>query len=101
MKLSVLERIVLLSILPKEGNILTVRVVRELRKDVEFTEDELKKFSLQVENQKTVWDRNADAEVEIEISESQCGIIKGALKQLDDLKKLTQDHVSLYDKFII
>ena len=39
--LSVLERITLLGLLPKEGTILTLRVLRDLQRETSFSEAEL------------------------------------------------------------
>ncbi len=40
MKLTVLERLLLLNLLPEAGNLTTIRIVRELRESLSFTEDE-------------------------------------------------------------
>ena len=36
LKLSVYERLVLLNILPKEGNFITLKIIRQLREDLSF-----------------------------------------------------------------
>ena len=46
MKLDVGERIRLLGILPEKGNLLTLKIVRELRDDLSFSEKEHKDFKI-------------------------------------------------------
>lgn len=44
MELTILERIKLLEVLPKEGDLLTLKILRKLRESLSFSEDELKTF---------------------------------------------------------
>ena len=44
MKLAILERVKLLEVLPKEGDILTLKILRKLRESLSFSEAELKTF---------------------------------------------------------
>src|SRR4030042_2235 len=105
MKLSVLERILLLGLLPKEGNILTVRLIRTLREKIEFKEEEIKLFEIKTVSSTTgdaliTWNKKAETEVEIDITTLEKTIIVEQLKDVNDKKKLTPDHISLYEKFL-
>lgn len=97
MKLSVLERITLLGILPAEGDVITVRVLMKLKKDLGFTEQEIKDFNIKSADGQITWS-NA-AEVEIEVGERATDIVKDALKKLNDEKKLREELLPVYDKF--
>src|SRR5207247_9230228 len=59
MEFSVQERLILLSILPAEGDLTTLRIVRGLREQLSFSEEEhaLLKFN-QAEN-RVAWDAEA------------------------------------------
>lgn len=45
MKLTIIERLKLLDLLPREGNRLNLKIMRKLRESLSFSEEELKSFS--------------------------------------------------------
>lgn len=45
MELSIMERIKLLEVLPQQGDLLTLKILRKLRESLSFSEEELKTFS--------------------------------------------------------
>ena len=102
MKLTVVERIALLGILSAEGNFATLRIVRELRESLSFTEDEAKRLDVKVDGTRIQWDtaKETPGGEEVKIGERATDIIVAALKDLDGKKKLTQQHMSLYEKFV-
>jgi hypothetical protein len=102
MILDVLERLVLLSILPKEGDFTTLKIVRKLREDLSFTEEEhaVLKFE-DVENGGGVkWNYTAEDSKEIQIGEKASDVISKVLEKLSSDKKLGEHHLSLYEKFV-
>ena len=104
MKLTVLERIMLGNALPEEGNFLTLKIVRELREAMSFDEVEHKRLKLRVDGGQIHWDNQAAKEAgpkDIKIGEKATDVIVECLKKLDEQKKLTQDHLSLYEKFMV
>lgn len=100
MNMSVLERLVALSILPKEGDFATLKILTNLRLSLSFTEEEIKKWEITADPKtgRTSW--REDAEAEIPVGEKATDIIVGALKKLDREKKLPAEAMSLYEKFI-
>ena len=99
MLLNVLERILLLQILPKESNLVTLRIAMGLSNNLSFTEKEFKDFSIvQLENQ-TKWNPNINTDTEIEIGEKATDLIVDSLKKLNTENKLTAEHLTLCDKF--
>lgn len=100
MKLNVFERLMLLSILPQEGNFVTLKVLRELKSNLGLSEKELKEFEVKQENDQVIWNTKGNEELEIEIGEKATDIVIEALKQLDKDKKLTEQYFSLYEKFV-
>jgi len=101
-KLNVPERLVLLMELPKEGDFLTLKLIRELRENISFKEAELKEFELKTKDDGCVsWNiEKGKLEVEISIIEFGEGLIKKTLKKLDENKKLEDKHFTLYEKFV-
>ena len=100
MELNVFERLMLLSILPQEGNFVTLKVLRELKSNLALGEKELKEFEVIQEGEQVKWNIKGNEELEIEIGEKATDIVIEALKQLDKDKKLTEQYFSLYEKFV-
>jgi len=103
MKLTIHERLVLLSLLPKEGTILTIKRLRVLREELSFTDEEEKNFGF-VTNADTgflTWSpESSDMEFDITIGETLTDLIKAKLRSMDAEGKVADEHISLYDKFI-
>lgn len=99
-RLSVLERLVLLQILPREGDFTTLMISRELRESLSFTESEHKTLNFRHEGNSLRWDVKTDMEKEYEFGRKATDIIVESLKTLDEQKKLTDDSFSIYKKFI-
>ena len=112
MKLLVKERIVLLNILPKEGDFKTLKQLREFRELLSFTDEEsaMLKFKNNAETGMITWDEpgtepEGDEEKkfysrEFEILPSMGAIIAEALTILNKEKKLNEDTLILYEKFV-
>ncbi len=100
MKLDVGERIVLLSSLPKEGDLPTIRIVHELRQALSFTEEENEVLNIREEGEQLLWDINADGHKDIPIGPRAHVLIEETLNRLDAEKAITEDHLSLREKFV-
>lgn len=100
MKFSVFERITLLNILPQEGDFLTIKIIRKLREELSFSEQEHKALEIKIEDGRVYWKPDAATEKDIKIKDKATEIIVNALKDLDAKKKITDGCLSLYEKFI-
>jgi hypothetical protein len=101
MLLNTFERLILLNILPREGDFTTLKIVRKMREDLSFSEQEHKDLSITIgEKGQVKWKTEADRDVEISIGEKATDIIVSVLKKLNAEKKLTEQHFSLYEKFV-
>ena len=102
MKLNIIERIQLLGLLPAEGNAVTLRVVNELRQDLSFSEKEIKDAKIITDEKqgRVTWDDSAAVIKDVKIGDTARGIIKEALKKLDDEKKLTLAVMPVYERFM-
>jgi len=103
--LNVLDRLLILNVLPAEDNITTLRLVRKLKENIGFTDEELKVLDFkQVDapggKKNTVWNSDIVDARDFNISEKAYEIIKNALKKLNDANKLTEQHLPLWDKFV-
>ena len=100
-ELSVLERILLLNLLPREGDFKSLKIVRNLKEDLGFSEDELKALEFKQEGTQTMWRTEADAPKDIPIGEFAHALIADTLRELDKNKKLNEQIMSLYEKFVV
>ena len=105
MKLTILERLMLLGILPPEGDLRTMKIVHHLRMDLALTQDEMTNWG--VKNQVNAegqpigvtWDDDKAEEAEIDVAGEKTAVIVEVLRKLDAEKKLTGQHLSLCEKF--
>jgi len=102
-KLNVAERLNLMTVLPAEGNFVTLKVIRDLLEVLGIKSEEHKKYDLREEptgSGKWVWNNAGIEEKDFDVSETAAGIIATELKKLDADGKLKQNHFSLYEKFV-
>lgn len=97
MKLHVLERINLMGILPSEGNLITFKILTDLKQALSFTEKEIKEFGISQKDDRIFWEKSE--EVDILIGEQANIIIQSALKKLDAENKVNENNFSLFVKF--
>ena len=100
MLLTVRERLILLSIIPQEGDFLTLKVLRKLQEDLSFTEEEHAKYKFVQSEDKVTWADKAEQGKEVEIGKKANEIIVLALSKLNEQKKLRMEHFDLYEKFV-
>lgn len=129
MRLEVLERLALLSVLPKEGDFLTLKLVRKLRESLAFSEVEIEsiKFNLRWKCPRCqkelaspeamecpdcdiymtnigqmTWDIEKAKSVvkDIHLGNKMLALCTLTLRKLSDEQKLTEQHMSLYEKFV-
>ena len=107
MKLTILDRITITGILPKKSDFVTLRIVKELKKRLSFTEEERKEYGLQTIHKpdrtgsSIVWNnKGRDAEFDIKIVKLEREIIIKQLDMLNISKKANNGHLALYDKVV-
>jgi len=104
MKLSVIERVLLGGMMANyQGSFVNLKLVREGREALSFNEEEIKDLTfVQVDN-RTTWNPTASLKyqaVDIILGNAVTKIIKELLQKLNDEAKLTEQHFSLYEKFV-
>ena len=106
MELTIGERIALSSVLPLQGNAVTLRIIQEARLKLSFTEAEIK--DLGIENHmlpqggaNITWNpKKANVTTDIEIGEAVNSIIVKELTRLDATNRLHLTMLPLYKKFV-
>ena len=102
MNLNFHDRLIFLSLLPRENNFSTLRIVRKVSKDIGISDDEYEEYGVkQLENGRISFDPiKGQEEKEFVIGEIATQLVKTALEKLDKEKKLTEEHFPLYEKLI-
>lgn len=106
MKLTVQERFSLMDILPKQSNFVELKILRTLREELDFSEEELQKGKISItplQDGHATWicEKPTDVINDCKISELAEGIILTQLKDLDMQKKLLPVQMTLYEKFVL
>ena len=99
-ELNLPERLNLLGILPKEGNIVTMRSVRKLLDTLALKDEEIKEWEVKTIGQNVKWNSESKTEKILEFSDVATGIIKLSLKKLAKEEKITLQTIGVFDKFI-
>lgn len=100
MDLNVRDRILLLALLPIEGTLDTIKIVKDLRSDLSFSEEEHKELGLQRSESGTyTWNEDEPHLKSIDIGDKGKEIISDVLKELSTSEKVTISHIDLYEKF--
>ncbi|KKL67453.1 hypothetical protein LCGC14_2134820 [marine sediment metagenome] len=101
MKLSVLERLVLLNILPAQGTITTIRIVSDLRAALSFSEAEHKKLKFSTaEDGNTRWESDNIKDKDIAIGPKAHVLIQESLQKMSDEENMSVDLLSVWEKFM-
>ncbi len=100
MDLSVRDRLILLSIIPQEGDFLTLKITRKLRESLSFSEEEHKLYKFVEAEGAISWDNSAEQVKVIPLGDKAREIIADSLRKLDKQKKLKMEHLDLYERFV-
>jgi hypothetical protein len=106
MDFTIAERIALSNILPPEGNVVTLRIVRELQMQLAFDEREIKEYKIKNHTHpdgrlSITWDGDFTTKAkDVSIGDVAKGIIVEQLKKLSSGNMLRLEMLDLYDKFV-
>ncbi|MBU2051344.1 MAG: hypothetical protein KKH61_20545 [Gammaproteobacteria bacterium] len=100
MELNVKERFVLLGMLPKEANFMTLKLMRTLKEALSFDEEEIKVLNFKNEEGRLFWEQNIPVMKSVTIGDFMLELLKKEFKKLDSDGKLTEDHFSLFEKVV-
>jgi hypothetical protein len=108
MKLEVHERIVLVSLLPSEGDYAALKTIRRAKEMLAFTPDEMKYYEFSdvigPDGKPNVhWspEKASKAVKDCPIDEYTTNLIRDKLADMNKRLKLTDQYMSLYEKFVV
>ena len=101
MELKVLERLMVMAALPKEGNAVTLRLRQDLIKKVGLSAEEIDELGIKTNASGGVsWDVTKEKVVNLTLTDSEKALIVEALKQKDQNGTLLADQLGIYEKFV-
>lgn len=102
MKLGVKDRLMLAQILPREGNLIAQRIMRDIITKTELSQDEMDKIKMEgVESGGVKWDDKKEAELgqkNIKFTDAEIGYLKDQIKKLDETNKISRDTFVLCER---
>jgi hypothetical protein len=108
MKLEVHERIALLQLLPAEGDYAGLKAIRRAKEMLSFNKDEIDFFEIvsgvnQEGQPYTNWNPTKAMEQikDVPVDEYVTDLIRKTLSNLEAKGKLTEQTISLYEKFVV
>jgi hypothetical protein len=93
------ERLQILSILPKEGNIVTLRIIRNLQMNLSPIAAEIEEYKMENVPEGVKYTQGALVPKPFELMQIEVDTIQKALKDLDNKQKLPIEMIGIYDKF--
>jgi hypothetical protein len=99
MKLTIKDRISLPGILPQNGGMSKMILVRELIKKTAITSEDIQKTGMiDTPEGNTIWDAAKDPNIEITFNERELALLKSSADEADKAEKITMDNLSLIEK---
>ena len=90
----------LLTLLPAEGNIVTLRVVRALQAELSFSEQEIADFGISLSGERAKWDVAKARDKDVQIGPAAMKLIVEALTKANEAGKLHIAYLPLYERFV-
>lgn len=98
MKWTIKDKMLIGSILPKEGTLLTQVLCRDIREKLSLTPNEVKESGLEAKDGRTEWKNNID--VEIKFSNDELDLLKSSASQIDKDNEVNSENIDLIEKLI-
>ena len=101
LNLTALDRFGMLSILPAEGNYLTLGLLRKLKEELGFDEEEQKAYKITITPDGRALIGDELLVSSFDIPDTIFTMVKEKLKEMERTSKLTSDVVPLYEKIVL
>ena len=108
MRLEVHERLALLTLLPSEGDYSALKTIRRAKEMLSFTPEEMQFYEIKTVpgadgRPQTQWStaKAAEAIKDCPVDEYTMNLVRDKLSELNKKHKLTEQYMSIYDKFVV
>lgn len=101
-ELTMKERLLILDILPRESNVLTMRIKQNLVSKIGPVDEEFKEYGLKQNGPTITWDpKKSKITKKFDLKEKELDMIKESLTRCDATGKIHDDLLPLYDRFVV
>ena len=95
------ERLVLLGILPRKGDFLSLKLVMDLDNKIGFKAEDFEKYKITQNEHGILWNEEGSKAVfKYDLLAKEIELISKSLEELNGKNELTFDHFSLYEKIV-
>lgn len=98
--LTVLDRLLLLNLLPAEGSFTQLKLLRVAKEELSFSDKEHKTLNFKQNEANMTWTDDPVILKKVNLGEVVENIIKKALEKLSEEGKLRDEHMGLYEEFV-
>jgi len=102
MKMGVKDRLMMAQILPREGNLIAQRIMRDIGQKTELSQEEMDGVRMKpLPSGGVTWDDKLEkflGHKTIKFTDAEMGFLKDQVKKLDETKKVTRDTFLLCDR---
>ena len=100
MKLTFRDRIAFFQLYPDRANIITLRLVRDLKDKIDFNAKEIDEYKIKFKDGNITWDLDLNDKMEFAVSltNSELEFIKDRVRELDNSKSIPFPLLSLCEK---
>ena len=100
--MKILDRLLLNSVLPSQGNFVTMATASDIREKLKMDAEEREKVGLKDTNDgRVALDAEKDTDKEIEFSQGERALIRKSLSDMETKQHLTVELLSLYREFVV
>lgn len=100
-QLSVKERLIVLSLLPKEGSLQNMRLLRECKEELSFSKEEHEKLQFkQLPDGSVQWNEAGEVSKEVEFCTPIEDIMVDVVTKLDEAGKITEELLPICELFV-
>ena len=98
--LSIMDRLQLQTLLPKNGRMIEMELVQDIRKKIRFTPQEIEKYELRdLNNGGVAWDREKAKDREFTFEKSEIQAIQKGIEAADKAEQITEGSLDTAKKF--
>ncbi|MCK9626543.1 MAG: hypothetical protein M0R23_08830 [Bacteroidales bacterium] len=97
MKNTIKDRLAISSLLPREGDMVTLILARDIKKKVDLTQELMKEVNFRAEGNNFIWNEEKEP-ADIIFTEAEINLLKKKIQELEKSKKLLLENLDLYKK---
>ena len=99
--LNMRERLTLLNLLPIESHILVMKMLRKVKEELGFNDIEIRRHRIKMNNETGHVTWSGDCRRELDIPNAIRDLVVERLKDFEKEGKIRDEHIDLWDKFVL